>query len=410
MEALGKRARQAALGLAISSHSQRNQALKHIEEALLQELPALLRTNEEDLSAAQDLGEAMGDRLRLTQKRVEDIREAVADIRRMTDPLGKVLWQDTRPNGLLIRRVSVPLGVLAVIYESRPNVTLDAAAMAIKSGNAVILRGGREAIRSNTALVALVGRSLERAGLSPDCVQLVGDTSRDSAMKLMKLKGHVDLLIPRGGPALIQSALENAQVPVLETGEGVCHIYVDRQADPRMALQIAVNAKCNRPSTCNAVECLLIHQEALPQLLPPMAKALMDRGVELRGDPQARQAVPAMTPATQEDWGREYNALTLAVKTVASLEEALQHIARYGTKHSEAIITQDETARRRFFEAVDAAAVYHNASTRFTDGGEFGFGAEIGISTQKLHCRGPVGVPDLCTYKYLIQGKGQVRS
>ncbi len=410
METLGMKAKEAARGLAVSGHAQRNLALRLIAERLVSHTPALLRANQEDLSAAQDIGEAMLDRLRLTEKRIADIAEAVLQIRAMADPLHRVLWQDTRPNGLHIRRVSVPLGVLAVIYESRPNVTLDAAAMALKSGNAVILRGGKEAIRSNLALVRLVQEALEEAGLSPDCVQLVQDTTRESAARLMQLRGFVDLLIPRGGRALIQSALQNATVPVLETGEGVCHVYIDRAAKPDMALAIAKNAKCSRPSTCNAAECLLVHRDIAERLLPAIAQALMDAGVELRGEDAARALVPAMRAATDDDWGMEYNALIMAVKVVDSLDDALRHIARYGTRHSEAIVTEDESARQRFFDHVDAAAVYHNASTRFTDGGEFGFGAEIGISTQKLHCRGPVGVSDLCSYKYLIEGEGQVRA
>jgi len=305
--------------------------------------------------------------------------------------------------------VAVPLGVIAVIYEARPNVTLDAAAMCLKSGNAVILRGGKEAIRSNTALAELARQACRQAGLPEDCVQLVSDTSRESAQELMRLRAYVDLLIPRGGRGLIRSALDNATVPVLQTGEGVCHIYVDKAADADMAREITVNAKTSRPSVCNAAECLLVHRDIAGEVLPDIARALMARGVELRGDEMARALVPGMTPAQASDWGTEFNDLIMAVRVVGDMDEALLHIETYGTRHSEAIITADLKAAERFLNHVDAAAVYHNASTRFTDGGEFGFGAEIGISTQKLHCRGPVDVKALTSTKYVIEGTGQVR-
>lgn len=410
MEKMGKRAREAARILGISPHSQRSQALHLIADALRRDQAAILAANEEDLKNAQDIGTAMQDRLRLTPERLKGIADAVMEVRELPDPLNEVQLEDTRPNGLHIRRVTVPLGVLAVIYEARPNVTVDAAAMALKSGNAILLRGGKEAIRSNMALVDLIRLALMAAGLPEDCVHLVEDTSRESAKKLMQLDGYVDLLIPRGGPALIRSALENAAMPVLQTGEGVCHVYVDKAADLDMAVQVVVNAKANRPSTCNAAESLLIHQDIYDTALPLIGQALLDAGVELRGDARAVKLLPGVKPAQQEDWGQEYNALIMTVKAVEDIGQAIKHIARYGTKHSEAILTQDEGAKERFFREVDAAAVYHNASTRFTDGGEFGFGAEIGISTQKMHCRGPVGIKALCSYKYLIGGKGQVRT
>ncbi len=406
---MGNRSRQAASQLALSGANLRNRALGLIAQALRDRQDQVLQANAEDMLAAADLSPSMRDRLLLTEKRLDDIAEAVLAIRSQPDPLHRTLYEDTRPNGLHIRRVSAPLGVIAVIYEARPNVTLDAAAMCLKSGNAAILRGGKEALRSNAALTLLVQDACEEAGLPRDCVQLVEDTSRDSALALMRLKGDVDLLIPRGGRGLIQSALQNATVPVMETGEGVCHVYVDKAADLKMALDIVVNAKVSRPSTCNAAECLLIHRDAADSMLPAIGRALSDKGVQLRGDEAACALLPQAIPATEEDWGQEFNDLIMAVRVVNSMDEALRHIARYGTKHSEAIVTGDADAADRFLREVDAAAVYHNASTRFTDGGEFGFGAEIGIATQKLHCRGPVDIKALCTYKYVIEGKGQIR-
>ncbi len=409
LEAMGQRAAAAEKALAQSANEVRNRALLEMARLLREEPEGILRANGEDLAAAWELSAAMRDRLLLDRRRLEGIASAMEEIAALPDPLGRVLFEDTRPNGLHIRRLSVPLGVIAVIYEARPNVTMDAAAMCLKSGNAVILRGGKEAIRSNTALADLARRACLLAGLAEDCVQLVGDTERESALALMRLSGYVDLLIPRGGRGLIQSALQNATVPVLQTGEGVCHIYVDRAADLDMAIAVTVNAKVSRPSVCNAAECLLIHQDAAERLLPAIAAALMDRGVELRGDEAACRLVPGMKPAQESDFGKEYNDLIMAVRVVEGLDGALAHIARYGTRHSEAIITGDESAARRFLSEVDAAAVYHNASTRFTDGGEFGFGAEIGIATQKLHCRGPVDIKALTSTKYVIEGKGQVR-
>lgn len=409
LEQMGRKAREAARQLALSSGEQRNQALRLISDALSQEADALLQANQQDLAAASGLSSAMQDRLRLTEERLQGIAKAVREVEAWPEPLNRVLHQDLRPNGLQIRRVSVPLGVIAVIFESRPNVTLDAAAMCLKSGNAVILRGGKEAIHTNIALAELIRGACLKAGLPEDSVQLVRDTTRRSATALMKLRPYVDLLIPRGGKGLIRSALENATVPVLETGEGVCHVYIDQAADIGMAVRIAHNAKVNRPSTCNAAECLLVHQAIAGEALPAIAEKLLASGVELRADARARRLIPAARPALREDWGQEYNDLIMAVKVVKNLDEALSHIARYGTRHSEAIVTQDGEAARRFLSSVDAAAVYHNASTRFTDGGEFGFGAEIGISTQKLHCRGPVGIDNLTSAKYLIEGEGQLR-
>lgn len=408
LKPLGEKARLAAHKLALAG-KERDEVLRLIAQMLPSQQQALLYANQLDMEAGANLNQALRDRLLLTEKRIADIAQAVEEIRALPDPVGELLWEDTRPNGLHIRRVAVPLGVIAVIYEARPNVTLDAAAMCLKSGNAVILRGGKEAIRTNTALTELVRSACRQAGLPEDCVQLVTDTTRQSATALMKLHGYVDLLIPRGGKALIQSTLQNATVPVLQTGEGVCHVYVDKAADIDMARKVTLNAKVNRPSTCNAAECLLVHRDIAAQALPLIAGDLLQAGVELRGDEAALALVPGLVPATQEDWGMEYNQLIMAVKVVEDIDAALQHIARYGTQHSEAILTMDQQAADRFLAEVDAAAVYHNVSTRFTDGGEFGFGAEIGISTQRLHCRGPVGIRALCTSKFLVDGSGQTR-
>ena len=409
LEQMGQKAKTAESALALSGLEQRNKALLFMARMLREEPQDIMSANVKDLAEASELSAAMRDRLLLNEKRLEGLALAMEEIAALPDPLGRVLFEDTRPNGLKIRRVAVPLGVIAVIYEARPNVTLDAAAMCLKSGNAVILRGGKEAIRSNTALAELARQACRQAGLPDDCVQLVSDTSRESAQELMRLRAYVDLLIPRGGRGLIRSALDHATVPVLQTGEGVCHIYVDKAADADMAREITVNAKTSRPSVCNAAECLLVHRDIAGEVLPDIARALIESGVELRGDEMARALVPGMTEAKASDWGTEFNDLIMAVRVVGDMDEALLHIETYGTRHSEAIITADLKAAERFLNNVDAAAVYHNASTRFTDGGEFGFGAEIGISTQKLHCRGPVDVKALTSTKYVIEGTGQVR-
>ena len=409
LELMGQRAKAAESALALSGLEQRNAALLMMARMLREEPQAVMSANAKDMEEATELSTALRDRLLLNEKRLEALAVAMEEIAALPDPLGRVLFEDTRPNGLYIRRITVPIGVIAVIYESRPNVTLDAAAMCLKSGNAVILRGGKEAIRSNTALTELARQALREAGLPEDSVQLVKDTSRESALEMMRLRGYVDLLIPRGGKGLISSALDNATVPVLQTGEGVCHIYVDEAADADMAREVTVNAKISRPSVCNAAECLLVHKDIAEKVLGDIARALMARGVELRGDDKARALVPGMVEASESDWGTEFNDMIMAVRVVGDMDEALLHIETYGTRHSEAIITADPEAAERFLNGVDAAAVYHNASTRFTDGGEFGFGAEIGISTQKLHCRGPVDVKALTSTKYVIEGTGQVR-
>ena len=408
---LGIRARRAAVALAQTTDTQRAGALLAMAQRLMADMEMVLAANRADLDQAMDDGipTAMMDRLALNPARVADMARGLEEAAALPDPLGEIQWQTTRPNGLRIRRVSVPLGVVAVIFEARPNVTADAAGLCLRAGNACILRGGKEAIRSNLAVAAALRKALKEQDLPEDGVQLVDDTSRESADALMRLEGYVDVLIPRGGAGLIRRAVEYATVPVLETGEGVCHIYVDKEADIRMAADIIHNAKTSRCSVCNACECMLIHQDIAPVALPVIAGKLMDAGVAIRGDTRSREICPEIAAATDQDWGREFLDLIIACRVVRDMEEALDHIARYGTGHSEAIITEDKAAASRFLSRVDAAAVYHNASTRFTDGGEFGFGAEIGISTQKLHARGPVGVKSLTSYKYMIEGTGQTR-
>jgi glutamate-5-semialdehyde dehydrogenase len=352
----------------------------------------------------------MLERLTLNPKRIDAMREGLAQVGALADPVGIVLGGGVRPNGLAISKVRVPLGVIGIIYESRPNVTIDAAALCIKSGNAVILRGGSEAIHSNIALAAILQSALEEAGLPRTGVQLIATTDRDAAKRLMSLNGLVDCLIPRGGASLIQSVVQNASIPVIETGTGNCHIYVDSSADQEKAAQIVVNAKAQRPSVCNAAETLLVHEDAAESFLPRVEVMLEAAGVELRADSAARKHLSESVEATEDDWYEEYLALVLAVKVVRSADEAIRHINKYGSHHSDAIITNDYDTAERFVREVDSAAVYVNASTRFTDGFEFGFGAEIGISNQKLHARGPMGLEELTTYKYIVRGDGQIRS
>ena len=411
LKQMGVCAKEASRVLALQDGRARAQALTHMADALLKNEQAILVANAQDVANGQQAGltSALIDRLTLTPQRVAGMADALRQVAALPDPVGLVQQRMTRPNGLRITRISAPMGVIAVIFEARPNVTADSAALCIKSGSAVILRGGKEAIQSNKAVVFALQEGLACAGLPQDCVQLVTDTTRQSAQELMCLKGYVDLLIPRGGRGLIQSVMENAQVPVLETGEGVCHIYVDKSADIDMATAIIDNAKTSRPSVCNAVECLLVHEELIDKL-PALLAPVLAKGVEIRGDEIVCANIPQAVPAAPEDWGQEYLDLILAVRVVKDIDEAIAHITRYGTSHSEAIVADDTEAAGQFLAQVDAAAVYHNASTRFTDGGEFGFGAEIGISTQKLHARGPVGLEQLTTFRYLIHGEGQVRT
>jgi len=410
-EEYGQRAKAAARLLALSTDSRRRQAMELMAKRLKERAGELIAHNQEDLKKARDSGmsEALLDRLSLTEGRVKAMAEGVASLAGLPDPLGRILREDQRPNGLNITRVSVPIGVIAVIYESRPNVTADSAGLCIRSGNACILRGGREALGSNRFIAHVLRTALRDSGLPEDCVQLLDDPGREGAEALMKMTDTVDLLIPRGGKGLIRNVVENARVPVLRTGEGVCHIYVDKAADAQMAAEVIHNAKTSRPSVCNACECILIHRDAAQKALPLIAQKLKSHQVVLRADPRARAILPQAEQADESDWGREYLGLTLAVKVVDSMQEAMEHIRLYGTGHSEAIITDNQETAEVFLTSVDAAAVYHNASTRFTDGGEFGFGAEIGISTQKLHARGPVGLEELTSYKYVVRGTGQIR-
>ena len=402
-------AREASRSLALLSGKERNAALEAIAAALDAEAAAILDENAADLAAGRESGlsAAMLDRLALTPERIGGICSALCETVMLGDPLGSG-ERITRPNGLEITHVRVPLGVVAIIYESRPNVTVDAAALCLKSGNAVVLRGGKEAIRTNRILVRIMRDALDGLGIDANSVCLIDDTSRRGTTELMGMRGLVDVLIPRGGKGLIRSVVENASVPVIETGAGNCHLYVDASADLDMALRVAVNAKTSRPSVCNAIETLLVHESVAAEFLPRFASAMAESGTEIRGDGRTCTVIGAV-PATEEDWATEYDDYIIAVRVVPSIEEAVEHIRRYSTGHSEAIITSDLGAARYFQHSIDAAAVYVNASTRFTDGGEFGLGAEIGISTQKLHARGPMGLDALTTVKFLITGDGQVR-
>jgi len=408
---MGIKARNAAAVLAKSTDAQRIAALLRMSENLMDDTELILAANQKDLTAAAGTGmtQAMLDRLALTPKRVTVMAQALRETAALPDPLGEILWEDTRPNGLQIHRVSVPLGVIALIFEARPNVVSDAAGICLRAGNACILRGGKEALQSNLSIARSLRRALKETGLPEDCVQLVNNTSRESADALMRLSDYVDVLIPRGGQELIRRVVEHASVPILETGEGVCHIYVDKDAEIGMAASIIYNAKVSRPSVCNACECMLIHRDIAEKALPEIAKRLLEAGVIIKGDTESQAIDSHIIPASQADWGREYLNLTIACRVVAGLDEAVNHIARFGTGHSEAIITDSADAAATFMRQVDAAALYHNASTRFTDGGEFGFGAEIGISTQKLHARGPLGIKALTSFKYIITGNGQTR-
>ena len=406
-----RRCKAAAPALAQASQGQKNAALEAIAQALLARQEEILAANAQDLARGRENGlrEALLDRLALDPRRLEDMAKGVREVAALPDPVGEILDGRTLPNGLVIQRRRVPLGVVGIIYEARPNVTVDAAALCLKSGNAVLLRGGKEAIGSNLALGRVMSEALEQAGLSPDLAAVCQDTSRETADRMMELTEYLDVLIPRGGAGLIRAVSQKARVPVIRTGEGVCHIYVDKTADPAMAASILFNAKCSRPSVCNAAECVLVHRAAAEDFWRAALPLLEEKKVELRCCSATLRHVPGGRPAGEEDWGMEYGDYILAAREVESLEEALAHIARYGTGHSEAIVTRDYESAQRFLNEVDAAAVYVNASTRFTDGGQFGLGAEIGISTQKLHARGPMGLTALTSTKYLIRGQGQVR-
>ncbi|EAC7120943.1 glutamate-5-semialdehyde dehydrogenase [Listeria monocytogenes] len=408
----GSAAKEAAQFLAQATTKQKNTALLNLSNDLLAHTSTLLKENEKDILRAQKKGtpETMIDRLRLTEDRMKEISEAVKQVVALKDPIGEVtnMWKNEAE--LTIGKTRVPLGVIGIIYESRPNVTVDASVLCFKTGNAVILRGGSDAIDSNKALMSVIQDSLEASGFPRSSVQLIEDTSRETARDMMRLNRFLDVLIPRGGARLIQTVLENATVPVIETGTGNCHIYVDKAAEKQMAIDILVNAKCSRPSVCNAAETLLIHRDVAEDYLPAMETALKEYDVELRADERAKEILQEAKAAKESDWEDEFLDFILAVKVVDSAEEAIEHINKYGTKHSEAIISNDYAAGQAFHQKVDAAAVYINASTRFTDGFAMGFGAEIGISTQKLHARGPMGLTELTSTKYIIFGDGQIRN
>ena len=412
MEELGKRARAAARALALCSKDQKNAALMAMADAIENAEAEVLAANAKDLEAAPGYGlnAAAVDRLRLDAARIRAMAKGVREVADLPDPCGEVIREWTRPNGMKITKIRVPIGVVGIIFESRPNVTADAAVLCVKSGNACILRGGKEAIHSNAAIARALSAGAVDAGLSADVIQLVPFTDREGVRLLAQMDRYLDVIVPRGGHALIEAVVEHARMPVIKHYHGVCHVYVDQAADLAMAERIAVNAKCQRPGVCNAMETLLVHRDVAEKFLPAAARALRAKGVELRGDQRTCEVLGAgVKPATEEDWTTEYLDLILSIRVVDSLEEAIDHIEHYGSHHSDSIVTADETSARRFLAAVDSAAVFWNVSTRFSDGGEFGFGAEIGISTDKLHARGPMGLEELTTYKYLVTGAGQVR-
>ena len=411
MQMLGRLAKSASREAAKLGTKAKNRGLLAVANELVEERELILQENAKDIEAAKAKGvkQSLIDRLALTEQRIEDMAEGLRQIAALDDPIGEVLGMKTRPNGLRIGKKRVPLGVVGIIYESRPNVTADAFGLCFKTGNAVILRGGSDAIHSNQAIARVIKEGLRKEKLSQDLILLVEDTSREVVNEMMKMHGWIDVLIPRGGAGLIANVVANSTVPVIETGTGNCHIYVDETADLSMAADIVINAKTQRVGVCNACESLLVNRKVKDAFLPVLAKRLNEKHVEVRADEAAGALMPGAVPATEEDWGTEYLDYILSVKVVDSVEEAIAHINKYNTKHSEAIITNDYTHAQKFLDEVDAAAVYVNASTRFTDGNEFGFGAEIGISTQKLHARGPMGLLALTTTKYIVYGNGQVR-
>lgn len=411
LERIGKGAKYASRSLMVAPLEKRNLALKEIADYIRGITEVIINANKEDIENARKNGmsESMIDRLTLNEERIEAIAKSCEYVISLPDPVGRVLSGETRPNGMKIQKVSVPMGVIAVIFEARPNVTVDAAALCIKSGNACILRGGKEAINTNIVLTFAMNQAIAKAGLDPNCVQLVKDTTRESATALMRLNKYVDVLIPRGGAGLIKACVENSTVPVIETGTGNCHIYIDKDADIDMAVEIVNNAKTSRPSVCNALESLVVHKDIADKFLPIIKKKFDEKNVVFHGCSETCGILPDILEATEEDFAKEYLGYEISCKVVCDIDEAIEHIMKYSSGHSECIITENYTAASIFTAKVDAAAVYVNASTRFTDGGEFGFGAEIGISTQKLHARGPLGLPELTTFKYIIYGNGQIR-
>ncbi|MDR1559936.1 MAG: glutamate-5-semialdehyde dehydrogenase [Clostridiales bacterium] len=409
LERIGQAAKNAAALAAKLTADAKNRVLNECAKALESNSGHILEENNLDLESAEGIKESFRDRLRLTAGRVKSMADGLRQVASLPDPTGEAVSMKTLPNGLTVIQKRVPMGVIAIIYEARPNVTADAFGLCFKAGSGVILRGGKEAIRSNTAIAQVFRGVLDANGLDPDIVQIITDTSRETAQELMRMNKYVDLLIPRGGAGLIQSVVNNSSIPVIETGVGNCHIFVDESADFNKAVPIIINAKTQRPGVCNAAEKLLIHENIAVEFLPVIVAALREKGVELRGDKRAVSLIPDIIPASEEDWRTEYADLIIAVKIVSDMDEAMAHIREYSSNHSEAVLTENYTNAQRFLNEVDSAAVYVNASTRFTDGGEFGFGAEIGISTQKLHARGPMGLKELTSTKYIIYGNGQIR-
>lgn len=410
LQETGQKAVQAKYEVQKLSEKEKNRALLTIAEALVTETDRILAANEKDLARAEEKGMKAGliDRLRLTEERINGMAEGIEKVTQLPDPVGELLETIHRPNGLVIEKRRVPLGVVGIIYESRPNVTADAFSLCFKSGNAVILKGGSDALYSNKAIVSVIREGLEKSGVTEDAISFIDATDRAVTMEFMKMKEYVDVLIPRGGAGLIRSVVENSTIPVIETGTGNCHIYIDEDADLAKAIPIIINAKTQRLGVCNACESLVVHEKIREKLLPDLAKALSEKSVEIRGDEKIGEVINCV-PATEEDYGTEYLDAIISMKTVKNVDEAIAHINKYNTKHSEAIITENREHAEKFLNEVDAACVYVNVSTRFTDGFEFGFGAEIGISTQKLHARGPMGLRELTSYKYRITGNGQIR-
>ena len=411
LEELGKRATEAKYILQALSAERKNEALQAVAKAFLARKQEMLSANEKDLKIGEENGMHPGllDRLRLTDERICGMADGLMEITELSDPIGEILERFDRPNGLHITKLRVPFGVIGIIYESRPNVTADAFGLCFKTGNAVILKGGKDAIHSNIVISEIIRETLEQEGIVKDAIQLITDTDRQTTNEFMRLSRYVDVLIPRGGAGLIRAVVENSTIPVIETGTGNCHIYIDEDADIAKAVPIIINAKTQRIGVCNSCESLVIHEKIADRFLPALGEALREKNVEMRGDERVRKLIPDCLCATEEDYGTEYLDYIISMKTVSCLEEAIAHINRYTTRHSDAIVTENEEHAQSFLQGIDSACVYVNASTRFTDGFEFGFGAEIGISTQKLHARGPMGLKELTTYKYLIRGNGQVR-
>jgi len=393
------------------STEEKNRFLEKLAQNIDKEKEGIIKNNRKDVEKAEKMGytSAFIDRLEISEKRVEKMIKSINDVKNLPDPVGKIIWENERPNGLIIRRKRVPIGVIGIIYESRPDVTIEASILCIKAGNCVILRGGKEAKNSNKKLVEIMKKSLKETGIPEDCVNLISSGGRRGVKYLLKLYQFIDLIIPRGGESLIKVVVENSLIPVIKHYKGVCHTYVDKYADVDMALKVTFNAKLQRPATCNATETLLIHRDIAEKFLPQIAKMFERAEVEIRGCKKTRKILPKIKEATEEDWKTEYLDLIISIKIVNSVDEAIEHISKYGTSHSDAIITANKENAEKFLKMVDSAAVYHNASTRFTDGGEFGLGAEIGISTDKIHARGPMGIEELTTYKYIIYGNGQIR-